>query len=142
MKSDYADAYYNRGLTYNRLGHHQQALDDYSRAILLKPEHTKAYNNRGIFFFKLGDYQSAIQDFGQAIKSKTDYAEAYFNRGITYAKSAKGIALLKTSATRFVLKKTLPMHTATEPRFTSSRATINWAVLMRGKHVLWEIAPY
>lgn len=56
-------------------------------------------------------------------------------------KSAKDIALLKTSATRFVLKKTLPMHTATEPRFTSSRATINWAALMRGKHALWEIAP-
>ena len=73
----------NRGIAYVELGQYQMAIEDYNKAIRLKPGiMLQAYNNRGNVYTKLGQYQMAIEDFNKAIRLKPDYAYAYNNRGI------------------------------------------------------------
>jgi tetratricopeptide (TPR) repeat protein len=61
-------AYYNRGLTYQRMGDMQAAVDDYTKAIHLMPTFAKAYHNRGVAISQLGDKQAAVSDLRAAAK--------------------------------------------------------------------------
>lgn len=79
-----AIAYLNRGLAYDGLGKHDQAIRDYNKCIELDQNFAKAYSNRGIIYSRLGDYWSAIKDFDNALMRDPLYENAYFNRGLTY----------------------------------------------------------
>ncbi|MEI6444370.1 MAG: tetratricopeptide repeat protein, partial [Nostocales cyanobacterium ELA583] len=83
INPNYADAYYNRGLTRDDLGDKQAAIQDYNQALKINPNYADAYNNRGILRAKLGDKQGAIQDYNQALKINPNDAYAYLNRGLT-----------------------------------------------------------
>ncbi len=41
-------AYYNRGLSYAKLGNYNDAISDFSRVIRIDPDYASAYKNRGI----------------------------------------------------------------------------------------------
>lgn len=87
LQTDYTDAYIaynNRGVAYDDLGQYQRAIEDYNKAIRLKPNNADAYYNRGLAYKELGQYPRAIRDFDQAIRLKPDYADAYYNRGVLY----------------------------------------------------------
>jgi len=84
IKSDYAEAYYNRGTTSVSLGRYSQALVDFDRAIHLYHGYVDAYNNRGSVYMTLGREKQAIEDFNTVIRLQDDYANAYYNRGIIY----------------------------------------------------------
>ena len=73
-----------RGIAYEKLGKHQQAVEDYSAAINLKPDIAEDYYNRGVACLHLAQYQRAVEDFNQAIQLKQDYADAYNNRGYLF----------------------------------------------------------
>jgi len=77
-------AYDSRGAAYKDLGNYQQAIEDLSRAIEIKPGYIDAYNNRGIAYKDLGNYSQAIEDLNRAIEMKPRFAEAYNNRGIAH----------------------------------------------------------
>ena len=83
LKSDYAEAYNDRGDAKDMLGRHDAAIADYDEAIKLKPDFAKAYYNRGLAKDMLGRHDAAIADYNEAIKLKSDFAEAYNNRGVT-----------------------------------------------------------
>ena len=59
------------------------AIEDYNKAIELKPDFAEAYNNQGVSRHNLSDYKGAIEDYNKAIELKPDYADAYYNRGIS-----------------------------------------------------------
>ncbi|MEH2048682.1 tetratricopeptide repeat protein [Nostoc sp.] len=96
IKSDYADAYYKRGLAKSNLADDQDdqeakktyknAIKDYDQAIKIKSKYAdEAYYYRALAKHNLGDYKEAIEDYDQAIKNApkyTDEAEAYYNRGL------------------------------------------------------------
>ncbi len=84
--SSYADAYYNRGCVYDKLGNFTGALSDYSIAIVINSNYADAYNNRGFIYSRLGNYTQAISDFTKAIEINPDIAGYYYNRGIAYSK--------------------------------------------------------
>lgn len=77
-------AYNNRGIAYNSEGQYDKAIQDYDRAIALKPDLATAYNNRGVAYYNKGQYDRAIQDHNKAIILKPDYVDAYNNRGTDY----------------------------------------------------------
>ena len=56
------------------------AINEYSKAIRIKPDYTFAYNNRGFLKFKLKDFTGAINDYSKVIKIDPGYATAYYNR--------------------------------------------------------------
>jgi tetratricopeptide (TPR) repeat protein len=77
-------AYSMRGHAYAGLGNYKQAIDDYGRAIEIKPGFASVYINRGSAYNDLGNYKQAIEDFNRAIEINPGYAEAYNNRGFSY----------------------------------------------------------
>ena len=46
LKPNYAYAYNNRGIAYNKKGNYDQAIKDYDEAISLNPNYADACNNR------------------------------------------------------------------------------------------------
>jgi len=79
-----AVAYYNRGLTYHRLGQNQRAIEDYDKAIQLDPNDALAYGSRGYAYGHLGESQRAIEEYDKAIQLDPYGSIAYYNRGYDY----------------------------------------------------------
>ncbi|MBN1364327.1 MAG: tetratricopeptide repeat protein [Syntrophaceae bacterium] len=77
-------AYDHRGIAYGQNGQYLPAIDDFTKAIDLKPDYYKGFNNRGVTYFITGQYQMAIKDYNEAISLKPDYAKAYDNRANVY----------------------------------------------------------
>ena len=75
-----ANIYYNKGYAESDLEQHEEAIDDFTKAIELNPDFVWAYSNRGYSKNALGLYKEAIDDFTKAIELKPDYANAYNNR--------------------------------------------------------------
>jgi len=85
LNPEFAEVYYNRGLTYGRdKGDFENAIADFTEAIRLKPDYAEAYYNRDIAEFSNGDTDKAIADHTEAIRLKPDYAKAYYNRGVAF----------------------------------------------------------
>ena len=74
--------YNNRGWAKREQGDYTGAMEDFTRAIELKPDDTYGYKNRAAVKRELGNYDSAIEDYIQAIKLKPDDANAYIGRGM------------------------------------------------------------
>jgi len=83
-KSDYVDAYFNRGIAYEHTGQMEKAVKDYGSVIKLKPGMNEAYNNRALLYKKLKKYDLAIKDLDKAINLRPDFAFAYLYRADTY----------------------------------------------------------
>ena len=76
--------YYARnaaGLSYACLNMASQAIEEFSRAILVKPDYAAAYLNRGIVFLDAAQYELAMDDFNWALEQEPQNAVLYFRRG-------------------------------------------------------------
>jgi tetratricopeptide (TPR) repeat protein len=80
LRSDYADAFNNRGTAYQLIGRYQQALADFQDAIRLKPNDPNAYYNRGKVYRDLGRYDDAIADYNTLIFLTPNFPSAYNGR--------------------------------------------------------------
>jgi len=77
-----ASLLFNSGNKKYQNGDIEGALNDYDKAITLKPDYYKAYNNRGILkASELKKDKEALKDFDKAIETNPDYADAYLGRG-------------------------------------------------------------
>lgn len=63
-----ANAFFNRGLSYQRLGDLEAAIGDYTEAIRVNPSFAEAYQSRGLTYADLGDKQSAVKDLREAAR--------------------------------------------------------------------------
>ena len=81
LKSDYAEAYNNRGAAKKALGQYKAAIADFDKTIHLNPNLAEPYTNRGTVMLELGQYKKAIADHDKAIALKPDYVVTYINRG-------------------------------------------------------------
>jgi tetratricopeptide (TPR) repeat protein len=81
-----AARYYQRGIERGQQRDYQSALQDFNKAIELKPDYAEAYYRRGQAKGGLAksrdDVGGALRDYNKAILLKPDYAEAYYNRGV------------------------------------------------------------
>ena len=75
-----AETYYNRGVAHSRNGELDKAIQNYTKAIELKPNYTEVYYQRGIAYRIKGGYERAIKDYTKVIELKPDYADAYYRR--------------------------------------------------------------
>jgi tetratricopeptide (TPR) repeat protein len=75
----------NRGLVLRAAGRLDEAIQDYDRAIDLKPDDASAYNNRGIAYSDKGEIERAIRDYGAAIERDPNFADAHNNRGVAFS---------------------------------------------------------
>jgi Flp pilus assembly protein TadD len=82
LAPDYAIAYLNRAMAYNKLDQYDNAISDFTKVIELKPD-ALTYFYRGLVYNELKQYGNAISDFTKAIQLKPDPL-TYNNRGIAY----------------------------------------------------------
>ncbi len=78
--------YLQRGLVFEESGRLDDALNDYGRAIALKPSFYQAFNNRGLVYDKMGLLNNAIMDLNTAISLNPSFYQAYNNRGLVFEK--------------------------------------------------------
>ncbi|NCO75435.1 MAG: tetratricopeptide repeat protein [Cyanobacteria bacterium] len=71
---DSADFFYQRGLSYEKLGNYAGAIEDYTEAIKKNSSLSKAYHKRGVLYLDSGAKQKAVDDLRKA-------ALLYFEQG-------------------------------------------------------------
>jgi len=82
------DAYINRGQHYYEIKEYDRAIEDFNRAIPLKPKWVQmAYGNRGNVYYAKGEDDKAIDSYDQAIAINPKYASALTARGLLYEKA-------------------------------------------------------
>ena len=77
LKSNFAEAYNNRGLTYFTKGEIERSIEDLNKAIELKPDYTEAYYNRGIVWSHQQQWEKARLDLTIAKVMRKDNIESY-----------------------------------------------------------------
>ena len=101
------------------------ALEDFDKAIELKPDYAPAHSFRGYVYEEKGEFERAIANYNKAIALKPDYAEAYGNRGVTYSKKGEFDRALEDLTTAIKLKPNLvEAYTKIEARLTVRLKTI------------------
>jgi tetratricopeptide (TPR) repeat protein len=71
-----------------RQGKLNEAIDQYQKAIRLKPDYANSHNNLGIALARKGQTDEAIRQYREAIRLKPDHADAH--NGLGVALHAKG----------------------------------------------------
>ena len=74
----------NRGLGYLRSKQYDNAIIDFSEAILINPKNPFAFDNRGDAWREKGNYERALADYNEALAIEPTFTAALLNRGITY----------------------------------------------------------
>ena len=80
LKNDQDSAHNNLGLSYFEKEEYDDALQEFTKAIALKP-HPFHFNNRGLALYHIHRYEEAKRDYDEAIKRNPDDAHVFFNRG-------------------------------------------------------------
>lgn len=60
----------------------EKAINDYSKAIKIKPDYADAYFNKAVLNMKNNNFEEAIINFSNVIKINVSDHEAYLRRGI------------------------------------------------------------
>ncbi|MBE9020619.1 hypothetical protein C7Y66_09095 [Chroococcidiopsis sp. CCALA 051] len=63
-----ANAFFNRGLSYQRLGDREAAVGDFTEAIRVNPQYAEAFQSRGLAHADLGDKKAAVRDLREAAR--------------------------------------------------------------------------
>ncbi len=81
-----AEAYFDRGLCYEKLKDLAKAEADYTAAIALDPLLPQAWHNRGCLYMLADRWQSAITNFEQELALNPQMADARVGIGVSHAK--------------------------------------------------------
>jgi tetratricopeptide (TPR) repeat protein len=100
MDSTYYQAWSNRGVVYNNIGQHEQAIHDFSKCLKYKPDNIDGLIGRANSLSALNRFQEALPDYDNYLKIKPYDAKGFMWRGMAYAKLKmpdKAFADLETS---------------------------------------------
>jgi lipoprotein NlpI len=81
--------YMNRGLAYCEKKQYDKGIEDFSKAIALKPDYGSAIANRAAAFEVIGAHDLAIEDFSRAIRLDPGNVNACNARGLAYENMGK-----------------------------------------------------
>lgn len=96
-----AAAWFVRGMAYERLRNHTNAIASYDRAIKLEPK-ALAYQHRGAEHFRAGNFDQSVADFDKFLELVPSQAPDHWQRGISlyyagkFAEGAKQFESHKT----------------------------------------------
>jgi len=81
----YAGAYSNRGIARARLGHNDEAIADFDKAISLAGPTANFLLHRANHFLNLRRFAEALRDYDKVIELEKGNEEAHYHRGLTLA---------------------------------------------------------
>jgi tetratricopeptide (TPR) repeat protein len=84
-----AMAHNNLGAAYYGKGAWDKAIEEYKKAISLRPRYADAYNNLGAAYAGKGMYDEAIAAHKQALAIRPDLLRAHLNLGVSYDKKGE-----------------------------------------------------
>jgi tetratricopeptide (TPR) repeat protein len=84
LNPEYVAAYYNRGLTYVKLGALDLALADFNRVLELDRDHVQAYRQRAQLHARRGNLERALADYDAALGRRPTEAGLYHDRANIY----------------------------------------------------------
>ena len=73
-----------RGACYASLGQLDIAVQNYEKALSIKPDYAKAHYNLGNVLHELRKHQKAISCYEKAIQIQPNYANAHYNLGLIF----------------------------------------------------------
>ncbi len=76
------DALHLSGIVAFQLGNFYDAINFYSKALIVNSDFAPLYSNLGNAFKALKLFEDALSSYDAAILIKTDYADAFYNRGV------------------------------------------------------------
>ena len=74
---------------------YSESVEDFTKAIKVKPNYIDAYFNRGIAYEYMGESNRALKDYANVIKLDPGMNEAYINRALLYKKLEKYTLAIK-----------------------------------------------
>ncbi len=98
QKNDIEDMLYkSRGVAYTKEKQYDKAIEDFNRAIALRPKNPDVFYDKGFAYNEKGNFQEAIKDYSASIhyldlinnplesnRYQLKYEKAYNNRGTAY----------------------------------------------------------
>ena len=72
----------DKGLSLSNLGHSEEALGYYDRALALDPEYALAWDNKGAALGHLGRYEEELTCIDRALALNPEHALAWYNKGV------------------------------------------------------------
>jgi Flp pilus assembly protein TadD len=79
-------AHLRRGFALSKLGRRQEAVDHFTKALIIDPDSSSAHQKLGVVLAELGNFQEAIAHFTEVLRIEPDHAEAHYNLGVVLAK--------------------------------------------------------
>jgi len=79
----------NWGNAYFDTERYQEAIDAYSRALVINPKNSDVRTDMGIMYRKLGQFDKAVEAFRQAAQYDPRHLNSRFNRGIVLENDKK-----------------------------------------------------
>ena len=67
------------------MGDYESALDDYSKAVSLRPDFAESLSNKGAALEALGNTEEALDDYLAALTAAPGFAAAHYNAARLYA---------------------------------------------------------
>ena len=89
LNPELSEAYYNLGISYERLGDHKDAIEMLERAIELSPDDANAYYALGYAYYQKRKYKRAVDAFESTVRLKPNNAFAFKKLGSAYLKLGK-----------------------------------------------------
>ena len=89
IKPDYAEAYYNLGVTLREIGDSDHAIESYKKALKHNNHYPKAHNNLGQIYLVMGDLDLALDHLEWAVALQPEFSDAHNNLGSAYLGSNK-----------------------------------------------------
>jgi len=95
IKSDYAEAHKNLGLSLSELGQLNDAIKCFERAIEVDKNYVDAHYNLAITHKDLGQFDSAVKSYENALKINPNFAQAHNNLGNVFKSMGKNEAAVE-----------------------------------------------
>ncbi len=70
LKPDFAEAWYNKGITFSVMGRVEEEIMAYDHALAINPRYAEAWNNKASSLGKLGRYEEALEAAAKAYITK------------------------------------------------------------------------
>jgi len=86
INPNYDIAWYNKGVVFNKITLHDEALKAYDRTIEINPNYAKAWYGKGYSFDKLTLHDEALKAYDRAIEINPNYDDAWYNKGVSFNK--------------------------------------------------------
>ena len=82
-----AVTHFKRGNTYYHQHNVIAAIDEYKRAISLRPDQERFHYNLGLAYYSAVLYRQAIESYLNAINLNPEFAEAWYNLSLAFEKN-------------------------------------------------------